>query len=440
VSSELVTQQIEAEKRVLAAWFADPRFRAAWVPDPGLFSSPGHRALAEVCSERPGATDTAAVLELRRRDKLKLFEGGAEGVVTLLEGTPWVADPWAEVGRLRELNGLRALRDGVQSALTAVREGQGLDAVQGLVSEALRASSAACGSNVLTVQGVLDLARVQAVRPDEGDGCVTGTRELDGATGGIRPGYVWVFGADTSYGKSSWLLHVADLNLQRGRRVLVVSGEDPPELYGRRLLARRARMNAWALRDRRLSVGQHRDLTRVVQEAETTPFFLDGRGIAAERLASGIRALVLGEGIELVLVDYLQCFRVATKLQDRRTEVAHVARTFTDAIKATGAGGVLFSQITVDTNKKTPDKHSIRESRDVSNAAEVVLLGYEERPEEELDHLGHKTGKEVRRKMLFLDKNKDGERGLRVEVAWNNVWAGFEPDADYTSEEPEAAE
>lgn len=438
MTQTLITRQIETEARVLAAWFSDPEFRAAWLPRVELFASPAHRAAAEVCADRGASlTDSGLVLELRRRDKLKLFDGGAEGVTSMLHGTPWVSRPWDELQLLRDLNGLRALRDGVQNALVAIGEGGSLAEAQSLASAALRASSSAAGSTVLSVQGVLELARDHITRRDISPGCVTGTRELDGATGGIRTGYVWVCGADTSWGKSSWLLHVADLNLARERRVLVVSGEDAPELYGRRLLARRARVNAWALRDRRLSPGALRDVTDAVALAEARPFFLDGRGVAAERLASDIRSLVLGDRIELVLVDYLQAFGCVAKNQDRRTEVAHIARVFTDAIKASGAGGVLFSQITVDANKKTPDKHSIRESRDVSNAAEVVLLGYEEDAGEDLDPNGKKAGKRPRRKMLFLDKNKDGERGLRVEIGWNNVWAGFEPDADY---EAEAAE
>lgn len=438
MTRNLITQQIEAEQRVLASWFWHPEFRGAWMPRPDLFSTPGHRAIAEICAFRGRElTDSGLVLELKRRDQLKHFPDGAQGVDTVINGTPWVSDPWRELELLRELNGLRALRDGLQGMLAAIGEGASLAEAQNLASDALRASSVAAGATVRSVRGVLELAREQATQRDQPAGCVTGTKALDGATGGIRPGYVWVFGADTSYGKSSWLLHVGDLNMQRDRRVLVITGEDPPELYGRRLLARRARVNAWALRDRHLSAGAIRDLTEVVANGETSSFFLDGRGVAAERLAADVRSLVLSEGIELVLVDYLQCFRVAAKLQDRRTEVAHIARTFTDAIKASGAGGVLFSQITVDSTKKTPDKHSIRESRDVSNAAEVVLLGYEEKGDPELDAHGRKVEGDTRRKMLFLDKNKDGERGLRVEVGWNNVWAGFEPDADYVADAAE---
>src|SRR5690606_40381223 len=55
---------------------------------------------------------------------------------------------------------------------------------------------------------------------------------------------IWVFGADTSWGKSSLFVSVADENLRRGKRILIVSAEDPPSLYGDRLLSRRAQVRS----------------------------------------------------------------------------------------------------------------------------------------------------------------------------------------------------
>ena len=87
---------------------------------------------------------------------------------------------------------------------------------------------------ILTVRDLLIESRERACSAEsrKRDNCVTGVQELERAAGGIRPGFVWVVGGDTNTGKSTWLVHVADENLKRGKRVLIVSVEDAPSLYG----------------------------------------------------------------------------------------------------------------------------------------------------------------------------------------------------------------
>lgn len=437
--AKLFEARVQAEASTLSAWFYDANFRAAWRPPPELYAIPNHRAIAEVCSERgPGLTPDGLVLELRRRDRLKLWPDGADGVLGVVHGTPAIVDPWRAVEQLRELASLRALQDGLQNALAVIREGSTLGEAQDATTAALRAASDASGVQVATVQAMLSRSLERATRRERPKGCVTGCTAIDRLTGGIRQKFVWVLGADTSWGKSSWVVMVADLNLARGRRPLIVSGEDEEDIYADRLALRRARINAWRYSRAKLSDGEIRDVTGIVAEAERQPLYLNGIGRPAEKLAADIRSLVQSEGIDLVFCDYLQAFGCSKQLKERRLEVAYISRTFTDAIKQSGAAGVLLSQITVDPNKKRPDKHSIRESRDVSNAAEAVVLGYSEE-ESVVDPAGVKVmkdGEPVKRerKLLFLDKNKAGPRGIRAELGWNAVWAGFEADADYEQE------
>jgi replicative DNA helicase len=436
VQGKLYEARVKAEASTLSAWFYDERFRAAFVPPIELFSLPTHRAIAEICADRGTAlTPDGLVLELQRRDRLKLWTDQAEGALGVIHGTPAILDPWRAVDALRELASIRALQDGLQIALAKVQEGASLSELQEATSAALRSASDAGGVQVAMVQDMLARSLERATTRDRPKGCVTGSSAIDRVTGGIRPKFVWVMGADTSWGKSSWVVMVSDLNLARDRRPLIVSGEDEEDIYADRLATRRARINAWRYSRARMSAGEIQDVTQVVADAERKPLFLPGIGRSAEKLAADIRSMVRSEGVDLVFVDYLQAFGCAKQLKERRLEVAYIARTFTDAIKQSGAAGVLMSQITVDPNKKRPDKHSIRESRDVSNAAEAVLLGYAEEEGVSDAHgvkqLRDGEPEKRERKMLFLDKNKAGPRNIRVELGWNAVWAGFEADADY---------
>ncbi len=98
--------------------------------------------------------------------------------------------------------------------------------------------------------------------------CTTGHYRVDDATGGLKPGFVWVFGADTNWGKSSFLIMLADENIKANRRVLIVSAEDDEKLYGDRLLVRRSRVNAdrFAWAKRRMGRGSRRGADQGVRD------------------------------------------------------------------------------------------------------------------------------------------------------------------------------
>jgi len=208
--------------------------------------------------------------------------------------------------------------------------------------------------------------------------CTTGNYRLDQITGGLKPGFVWTIGAATSWGKSSLLVMIADENIKRGKRVLIVSSEDSEQIYGDRLLLRRARISANNLRMKRLTPEEREAAIGVAKRAEDSPVFLDARGRGVEWLAPRVKRLIVEHAIDVVAFDYLQAFDNQKAQQDRRNQVSYIARVLTDITKTAvpgGIAGILFSQLTENEKKLHPDKNSIRDSRDVSHAAEVILWG-----------------------------------------------------------------
>ena len=165
------------------------------------------------------------------------------------------------------------------------------------------------GRRLLTVRDLLVGSMERATREEKRDYCTTGIYEIDDASGGIRPGFVWLIGGDTSVGKSSLLVQIADVNLERGRNVLIVSSEDAESLYGDRLMQRRARVDAKHLRDGKLSLDEADRVRRVVERAERKPVYLDARGRKAEWVAEQVENIIDEHNIDLVAYDYIQEFR-----------------------------------------------------------------------------------------------------------------------------------
>src|SRR5690606_23530254 len=83
-------------------------------------------------------------------------------------------------------------------------------------------------------------------------------------------------------------------------------------------------------------------------------------------------------GIKFVVADYVQRFKTERRLQDRRNTVTYVAERLSDEIKLAGASGVLLSQLKRIEGRK-PTMDDLKESGDLENMAEHVLLGYREK-------------------------------------------------------------
>lgn len=259
----------------------------------------------------------------------------------------------------------------------------------------------------------------------------TGHWRLDRDTGGFRPKQVWVFGADTSWGKSSQLLMVADENIKRGRRVLIVSGEDPSEIYADRLLIRRSgmgepekRISSYRLQHKLLNDDERRRVIDVGSQAEDVPVYFEAMGKSVEWVCKRIRTIVPAEGIDLIAFDYLQAFDQDKPQNDRRLQLNYICRTMTDTIKELGTAGIIYSQITPPDEGKgkgggVPGKYSIRDSKDVSNGAEVIAIGFE--PAKDMTSKEGRLLAAAGSKVIHLAKNKPGPgpKGKLYQMDWD---------------------
>jgi replicative DNA helicase len=279
---------------------------------------------------------------------------------------------------------------------------------------------------VLTVKDLLE-ASVIKLKEAKGSNCSTGHLELDRITGGFRPGFTWLFGATTSWGKSSFLVQITDDAIRAGKRVLIVSSEDTEEVYGDRLMVRRARVDAMAYRDKKLDALQLHRVADVARRAEELPVFVDARRYPVEDLIGHLTNIIREHRVDLVAFDYVQEFRSKRRFQDERVKFREISSMLRHVAKDSKISGILFSQLTTGENTKIPTRDNIRECRDMAHAAEVIVLGFE--PPTRLD-IGGGRFIEPGTKCVFVDKVKNGPRNRVVQMDWNESLASFESHAD----------
>jgi replicative DNA helicase len=231
---------------------------------------------------------------------------------------------------------------------------------------------------------------------------------LEYALAGFRPKMVTVFGARTSFGKSSYAIMVADEALKSGKKVLLFSVEDSEETYAQRFMARRAFVNAYNLRANRCDRSEIARMEEQARAAQRTPFFVDAIGWTGEQIAARIREEHQAEPIALVIIDYIQRVASGKRTQDVRTGITHVMSIICDAVKQCGAAALVLSQLKrpeTGNPSKEPDLHDLKESGDIENMAEHVVLGWVVQKGDD---------ESTQERFLKIPKNKDGPVDTRA--------------------------
>lgn len=352
---------------------------------------------------------------LRDKDRMNQI-GGSTYLAQLVDAVPFVANLTEYVGIIVRKASIRRM---IATCQTIAAEGYGqAGATDDFLARAAgavdRVAREARGSNVTAVYSERDLFVDVAKAMMAGEPvkrCTTGIPDLDRDIGGHVAGMVTWLGGSTGWGKSSFAVMSYDEIVRSGKRVLLVSCEDPKDLFARRILARRAHVSAYGLRERTLLPDAFARVLGVAEMAAAVPMFVDGRGQPVEEIASRIAHICKHEPIDLVMVDYLQAISTTRRFEDKRLEMTFVARTLTDAIKGTdtGAAGLIFSQIKRLEAGRVPTKHDLKESGDIENMSENVLMGYV-----------NKEGKKVMR----LDKAKDAEKNDYL-MGWDPLSCSF---------------
>jgi hypothetical protein len=277
-------------------------------------------------------------------------------------------------------------------------------------------------ARILTVRELLLGSQKRATSQVRPKALTTGHWKVDQHTGGILPGFTWLVAGDTSWGKTTWSIAVADENIRKGARVLIVSLEDDESLYGDRLMARRARVNATRLRDRQLNAEELTKVAGVVQKSEQIPAFLDGRPYAFERLITEIGNAIDDLAIDLVILDYIQEGRTRRRYADDRRMFKEMARSFRHCVKARKRAGIILSQLTLEDECKAPTKQQVRDCRDMAHGAEVIVLGWT--PSADVVDKDNQVIANAGERVLKVAKAKNGTKGM-VPMSWDEESASF---------------
>lgn len=257
----------------------------------------------------------------------------------------------------------------------------------------------------------------------------TGIPALDELIGGLGMGTVTTVAARPGFGKSALAMQFVRKAANAGKPSLLLSLEMGTEEVTARYLAGEARISYTNIRKGKIDEAESDILRQWSDQLQEAPVYFDTRDTVgpSELMSSFTRLnadakMKYGEGIQMVVIDYLQLMSSARKFPSRQEEVAHYMREVTKLAKRENIAVVVVAQLNRgDKNRDVehrPSVKDLRESGAIEQDSDVILLLAKPEDMEDLDR--------PRGEMeVIVGKNRNGPLG-DVPVTFLAPYAAFE--------------
>ena len=400
---------LDAERSVLGAiLLRNETFNhAAAVIDSGDFFREAHRrifnAMVEL-NERSDAIDLITLKEALARSGDLEEVGGAAYIARLVDGVPRATNVEHYATIVKEKSTLRSLIASAHQILQEAYEGgedadEILDAAERRIFEVAdkRIRQGFIPLSALVQNSFDTLSKLQQHRGLV-SGVPTGFTEIDEMTSGLQAGDLVIVAARPSMGKTSFTLNIAQhagLDRERPMTVGFFSLEMSAQQLFMRLLTAEARIDAHRLRSGYLSPDDYSKLVRAIGTLETARIFIDdSAAIGVLEMRAKARRLKAEQGLDLLIVDYLQLMQGRGRFDNRQQELASISRSLKGLAKELGVPIIALSQLSRAPEARSdrrPQLSDLRESGALEQDADVVLMifrpGVYERDNPDLQNL-----------------------------------------------------
>lgn len=226
------------------------------------------------------------------------------------------------------------------------------------------------------VQGYID----RVVRHERAiTGISSGFRDVDQLLGGWRPSNLVIVAGRPSMGKTSFALGTAMAAAQAGYRVGIVSIEMSRVELGLRLHAMQASVDLQGLHTGCMSREGWTRLARASQDLAPLTIWVDDTGtLTVEQLCAKARRLKAQEGLDLLILDYLQLLQLPGA-ETRQQGIAEASRQLKLLAKELNVAVLALSQLSRACEvreDKRPILSDLRDSGSLEQDADVVLFLY----------------------------------------------------------------
>lgn len=227
------------------------------------------------------------------------------------------------------------------------------------------------------IQGVYDNINRNMSGATEFTGFPTGFSEFDRRSGGLQTSDLIIIAADTSMGKTSLAIKIA---MSTGCPIAFYSMEMKKEQIAARMLSIESGVAANDILFSKLGNSQLEAIDKGVSRICDKLIYFDDKSTSGiESILASIRSMKVKYGIKGVVVDYLQILNVNMKGANKEQQMGDVSRRLKNIAKDLDIWVIALSQLNRDRDTPIPSLGRLRDSGQIAEAADVVMLIY--RPE-----------------------------------------------------------
>lgn len=255
-------------------------------------------------------------------------------------------------------------------------------------------------------------------------GLETGFRDLDAKTAGLQKSDLILIAARPTMGKTAFVLNIAEyVALHSNSTIALFSLEMSKEQLVKRMLAMNSMVDSQKIRTGDLEDDDWDKLVGSVRKIGNSNLVIDDTsGITASELRSKCRKLKIEQGLDLVIIDYLQLMTGAGKRKSdsRQQEISDISRSLKVMARELNVPVIALSQLSRAVESR-PDKRpmlsDLRESGAIEQDADIVMFIYRDEyynPDSEKKGVAE----------VIVAKQRSGPTGP-VELAWLSQYTKF---------------
>ncbi len=246
-------------------------------------------------------------------------------------------------------------------------------------------------------------------------GVTTGFRDLDEKTSGLQKSELIILAARPAMGKTAFALTVArNAAVKGGASVLLFSMEMSKESLGQRLLAMESRVDMQSLKKGNLQRRDWDDINDALDVLSRANIHIDDTaGVSIMEMKSKCRRLKAEEGLDLVIIDYLQLMNPEGRADSRTQEISVISSNLKLMARELDCPVIVLSQLSRAPEQRTdhrPMLSDLRESGSIEQDADIVLFLYR-------DDYYNKEDAVPGECEVIIAKQRSGPTGT-VKVAW----------------------
>lgn len=384
-------QDIEAEVSVLGALMLDKNaiFKISDLLEARDFYHPAHQKIYECIlelAEQSKPIDLLTVSSKLKEKKLLNEIGGSEYLAELVSAVPTSAHIADYANIVREK---RVRRDLINVSSEINEQAFEHDDFETLLDKVekkvFEISTKSRTQRFVHIKEDLPAAYERLAHLHEGKGnlrgIASGFQGLDNLLSGFQKSDLIIIGARPSFGKTAFVLDIARGAALNGYAVGIFSLEMSREQVIDRLIASQAQIPLWRLRTGHL----HDDtefalIQQALDDLSQKPIFIDDTpNPNILQMRSMARRLQMENGLDLLIIDYLQLIQPRTASDSMVQQVTEISRGLKSLARELNIPVLAVSQLSRNVEQrevKIPKLSDLRESGSLEQDADVVLFLY----------------------------------------------------------------